>query len=819
MDRAALNAPPRPSRWALLLWAVAVALAVLQILRTNFVADLSAFLPATTDQQQRVLIDQIRSGAPARTLMLGIDDGSPAARVAASKAVAAKLRASRLFEQVSNGENDAWTDVGRWLFERRYLLSPATTPAHFTPEGLREGFQDTLSLLGTPAGGLVKPLLNQDPTGETQRIAESMIPVQAPRTEQGVWVAREAPRALLMASTRAAGADLDGQAAAIAAVRMAFDQFLQQPGPGLDAADLKGLTLKVSGAPTFAVDSRAQIQSEVQWLSISGTLVMSALLLLAFASPLALGVALLPVATGVLAGIAAVSLGFGNVHGVTLGFGSTLIGEAVDYAIYYMIQARRSAPGSTPGSAAEAGWQHWLRSGWPTIRLGLLTSLCGFVALLFSGFPGLQQLGVFSIAGLLAAAFTTRWLMPVLMPEGAKGQGLRRQLGAWSRVAVRVLPRTKALWLLLGVAAVAVLVNRSDLWAAELSSLSPVPKAQLDLEAALRGEMGSSDNGALVVVQAADPEALLQRAEAAAARLDTLVNDGQLAGFNSITRFVPSLATQRARQAALPDEATLQTALAQATQGGPFKAERLQPFVQAVAQARAAKLDTLDSAQASALRPLVGALVLQTADGRWSTLLPLQARAGQDLPLTAVKTALQGLPDTRVLDIGAELGGLYARYLGEARNQAALGALGVLLIMAVAVRTPRRVLAVCQPLLLAVLLTLGGLAALGVQLGILHLIGLLLVVAVGSNYALFFDLVREQQDTADSNDDTLASLLLANLTTVLGFGLIALSSIPALSAIGRVVGPGALLALLLSAAFIPKAAPKNTASPATGTAA
>ncbi|RYY72396.1 MAG: transporter, partial [Comamonadaceae bacterium] len=83
-------------------------------------------------------------------------------------------------------------------------------------------------------------------------------------------------------------------------------------------------------------------------------------------------------------------------------------------------------------------------------------------------------------------------------------------------------------------------------------------------------------------------------------------------------------------------------------------------------------------------------------------------------------------------------------------------------------------------------------------LGILHLVGLLLVVAVGSNYALFFDQLRE---AGRADEDTLASLMLANLTTVVSFGLIAISDIPALSAIGRVVAPGALLALLLSAAF------------------
>ena len=117
----------------------------------------------------------------------------------------------------------------------------------------------------------------------------------------------------------------------------------------------------------------------------------------------------------------------------------------------------------------------------------------------------------------------------------------------------------------------------------------------------------------------------------------------------------------------------------------------------------------------------------------------------------------------------------------------------------------------CQPLLLAVLLTMGGLAAFGVQLGILHLVGLLLVVAVGSNYALFFDMLRHQShgDPAMGvglDHETLASLLLANVVIVISFGLIALSGIPALAAIGRVVAPGTLLALVLSAALAPRRA-------------
>jgi len=773
----------RHGRIVLLLWLAAVLLAGLQISRTRFSADLSAFLPASSDARQRVLIEQLKSGAPARTLLMGIDGGSAEQRAAASKTLAASLRASGLFEQVSNGENDAWADVGRWMFERRYALSPATAPERFTPDGLRDAIDDTLSLLGTPAGNAVKPLLDQDPTGEVQRIAETLIPARAPRTELGVWVARQGGRALLLAGTRAAGADLDAQQAAIKAVRSAFAPLAAQ-----------GLTLQMSGAPVFAVDSRAQIEREVEWLAIAGTVLMSSLLLLAFGSPKALLVAALPVATGVVTGVAAVSLAFGTVHGVTLGFGSTMIGEAVDYAIYYLIQAR---------GHASPGWRQWLKSGWPTVRLGLLTSVCGFAALLFSGFPGLAQLGLFSIAGLVCAALTTRFVLPVLMPDGSRGMGLRRQLGTLARVAVAWLPRTRWLWLALGVAAALLTWQRSDLWHAELSSLSPISKQALDLDASLRADLTSSDAGGLVVVQGPDAETTLQRAEAAAERLDKLVDQRVLAGYDSVTRFLPSLATQQRRRAALPDAAPLRAALAEATRGGPLKAERLAPFVDAIAAARQRPPETPASVQGSAISPLVGALLLQRGDGSWSALLPLQP-VTDTVDSVAVTQALQDLPDTQLLDIGRELARMYERYLGEAEAQALLGALGVVLLVALWLRSPRRVLAVCQPLALAVILTLGGLALLHVSLGILHLVGLLLVVAVGSNYALFFDLLQQNPGAAD--DDTLASLLLANLTIVISFGLIAISQIPALSAIGRVVAPGALLALLLAAAFAPRKA-------------
>src|SRR4029077_15898102 len=124
----------------------------------------------------------------------------------------------------------------------------------------------------------------------------------------------------------------------------------------------------------------------------------------------ALLLTLVPVASGALAGVAAVALGFDAVHGITLGFGITLIGEAVDYSIYLFVQRA-------------ADWRH---SVWPTIRLGMLTSVCGFAALLPSAFSGLAQLGLYSVTGLVAAALVRRFVLPAWLPANFAIRNLSR---------------------------------------------------------------------------------------------------------------------------------------------------------------------------------------------------------------------------------------------------------------------------------------------------------------------------------------------------------------------------------------------------------
>ena len=215
---------------------------------------------------------------------------------------------------------------------------------------------------------------------------------------------------------------------------------------------------------------------------------------------------LLPVVSGALAGIVAVSLAYGTVFGITVGFGSALIGEAVDYSIYYFVQSGR------------LGVDRWRARFWPTIRLGVLTSICGFAALLFSGFPGLAQLGLYSLSGVLTAALVTRFILPPLAGSNVNLRDLSHFAPRSSAASRHASPALAGAGL--AVAAAAVLtINRDQVWHPNLSALSTVSAEDGAIDQALRADISAPDARYMAVITAADRESALRAAERAGQKL------------------------------------------------------------------------------------------------------------------------------------------------------------------------------------------------------------------------------------------------------------------------------------------------------------
>jgi predicted exporter len=383
-----------------------------------------------------------------------------------------------------------------------------------------------------------------------------------------------------------------------------------------------------------------------------------------------------------------------------------------------------------------------------------------------------------------------------------------------SRLVQRAAALRWAAAILLLMACAILVEHRASLWNDKISSLSPVSQADVALDASLRADMGVSDVRYLVVVSGASRETVLRTSEQVSTILQTQVDQGELAGFESPSRYLPSTATQRARQASIPSPAVLETRLAQAVQGLPVRAQLFTPFLADIAAARRQPLLKAADLEQTSMAMAVDALLIQQ-DHHWRALLPLTAPEDVGINTSRIRAALSttGLPNVLLMDMKAEFDRLYSGYLHEAILLSLGGLVAIIGLLLVVFRSPMRVARIIAPLAAAVITVTAGLALFGQQLIILHLVGLLLVVAVGSNYALFFDradhplpsgegaMAEPKQIDHSISPRTLASMLFASLTTVAGFGLLAFSNVSILQAMGVTVAPGVILALIYSAIF------------------
>jgi predicted exporter len=745
---------------------------------SRYRTDMGDFLPHAHNLAQQALDAQVNSGGASRILLLSIDGAPLAALAQLSRNLGARLRTNPAFIDVLNGDSAAMAGVQDFVWRNRYLLSADVTPRQFTAAGLRAALQNDLSMLSSDFGAVAAESLPADPTGEALGLAQQLggNTDSGPLMQDGAWFAPDARSAILLVRTRAPGFDIDAQARALDVSRHQFAQLrLDVPGAGQ-------ARLHMSGPGVFAVETRDVTKRDVTRLSILATAGAVLFLLIAYRSPRVLLLGLLPVGAGALAATAAVSLAFGFVHAITLGFGVTLIGEAMDYSIYLFTQTLK-------GDRAD----RTLARIWPTLRLGALTSIAGFCTMLLSDFTGFAQLGLFSVAGLVAAAAVTRFVLPGLVPDGFFAAGAAG-VGAPLRLLLRwQRPVRGVLAVLAIVSAVLLATHPGPMWDDNLLDLSPLSPATQALDQRLRHDLGVPDTRYFVAYRARDIQQALEASEQLQAVLAPLVVEKVLGGYDLPSLVLPSDRAQRARRGALPDDESLHAAFAQAITGLPFRPDAFAAFFKDVARARAAGLLT----EASLPPPLslrLQSMLMRVGHG-WMVLAPLRdvtnpARVRAALDAAAPK-------ETVFVDLDQQSADLLHTFQGEAVTLAAAGSVAVLVVLFLGLRSLGRVLAVAAPVAVAVALT-AAILTLGGKLSIFMVAGFLLIVALGSNYCLFF---ARRGQAPEEWERALASIMLANLCTVAAYGLLSLSRIPVLHDIGQTVALGTFLCLVCGAAF------------------
>ena len=772
----------------LLLGALALAaLCVYVVAAWRVRADITHFLPGGARDSEVVLARQIAVGALSRPMVLLVDAGDAERAVAVSRDFEAALRADPLvgpaLATLEGGPAAGFDEALYRIYQpRRFSFAArdaAAVRALLDDDGLDRAVTTLKRRLGSPMASLLSRVAPEDPF----LIVPDLFDRLGGRGEglglvDGRFVTTDGRSAALFASTVASSSDTTAQRPLLAGLRAVF--------AAVNASHGGDLVLRTTGTNRHAVAAEAAVAVDIERVSIGSTVGLLLVFLLLFAS-LRLPLSWLPVlVAGFLVGAASCLLAFGEIHGMTIAFGASLIGVSIDYAVhFYCHQSLAPDP---------AGPRATLRRVWPGLVLGCATTVVGFVVLLVATFPGLREMALFSATGLLASLAAAWVFLPGLVgPIGSTRAAAWVVRGIDAATGLRGRARL-VYWLPLAttVALIAIGLPRAQ-WNDRLANLNRAEPELTSEDAHVMQRVVKYEQRRLVVSVGDDDEQALAANDRVAAVLAQAVPDGQVTGFRSVAGVLPSAARQREVDAAMRADPTLWPRLEQRLRDAGFVAELFTPFRDALAAPSPTALvpdDLLGSALASLVRPFV----LRLDDGRTAVLSYLNGIT--DAPALAARIA--AVPGAAMLDIEAVLTGAFAAYRERMVTLLLFGVLAVVALVALRYRRWQLIALAIVPALLAALGTVALLGVCGIELTMLSLVALLMVVSMGVDYGIF---LAEDEQHPGARGATQLGVVVDGVTTMLGFGLLAISSHPALFSIGATAGVGVTLCLVLALSF------------------
>ena len=725
-----------------------LAVAVLSI-RLQISFDISAFFPQKAELAHEVLLEQFQNGPGSRILVVGISGAEHERLADFSYEMRTALDDSVLFSTVMNGEFAEDIDSPPEPVASYYLLM---RDVEFSRASLQQAIDSRLQDLALGGGSAMLDLFARDPFLVTLDILERLTPAEM---TGDMWFAKDGS-AVLMLETRATAVDIAAQAAAVTRVNEVFDS----------VAGSSELAMEITGAGAFGVELQEIIRAEAKKRSALASVALLIVLFIFYRRPRYLLFAALPIGMGFLVGLATVSLIFESIHGITLAFGFTLMGVAIDYPIHLFSHAE-----CTAGKTA-------MQRIWPTMRLGALSTAIAYTALVFSGSDGLAQLGVFTAAGILVAVLVTRNWLPLLL-DGNESSVPSEQ--PRSAAGLSYLPAMGVLILAaLGVSS----VSDGGLWDDRLTSLSPVPEQRLIRDNVLRSAAGTLDMRYQIIVHDSSLESLLDKSEDIDVQLQAAADLGLLDNWQSVTQLLASLETQTRRQNAIPDDATLRAWLSDTLAESPFRRDAFEPFVANASNSRELGPLTADAIRATPLKSWLDSHLLRVR-GQWVSMVSLSNPSADELA-ERVSTWGDGV---MLMDLRQSSVDLMKDYRSGALTTVSLAGLLILFMLWYQRRHVQQVIWITLTVTSVLVATIMIIVLTHGQLTVIHLVALLLVLGLGLDYALFLSRTESDEERRATDKAVLACAV----STTLAFGLLAGSSIPVLKFLGLTVAAGSAL--------------------------
>lgn len=550
------------------------------------------------------------------------------------------------------------------------------------------------------------------------------------------------------------------------------------------------VSLQVSGLLFHAAYGAEQAKKEISKIGLGSVVGIAFILIFVLKQVRSLLVAFLPIVVGVSVSLAICLLVFERLNLITLAFGAGLVGVAIDYSLHYLC-ANFEIQDDGNGNLNPSVISRIL----PAISLGLLSSVIAYAAQAVAPFPGLRQMALFSVCGLIAAWLTVVLWFPILVKPINKDSenthplgllaSLTQLLSRWPSTASKLV----SIILIIVVVLCAYVVTHSS-FDDDIRRLQTSPQSMLDNDAEIQRLIGGINPGQYFVVSAKSQEQLLQVQEKLALDLDKLVSNGDIASYQSLSTLVPSLKRQNENRSLLNETVYSDEKLLDL-----FAAQLASP--QLVTSATSAfnnsrEQITIETWLQSPIAETMFYLFLGEFEGEFHALVAL---AG--IRELSVIDDLNLLAGSHQRVIFVDNVGTISEVLKTHRLQIQQW-LVLAYIVVLCLLVWRYGLSAWRLLAAPALASLLAIAILGVSptpLNIFSFLALLLVLGIGLDASIF---LKESKRSAY----TWVAVSLSTMTTLLAFGLLSLSKTPVLHQFGLTVLIGIIGVWLLTPCFI-----------------
>lgn len=658
-----------------------------------------------------------------------------------------------------------------------------------TPKRLEQTLQHNYQTLISPAGLVLKNVIQADPVGMSwigiRKLQQLQLDDQYALYDG--YIMSKDQQHLLMFITPAFPPSATGKNAKFLQLLQDTMQAVQQRNPFTEAAYF--------GATAVSVGNAQQLRQDTMFTQGITVVLLIVLIAFFFRKKRAPLLVMLPVAFGALFSLACIYLIKGKISVIALGAGAVVLGIAVNYSLHVFNHYRHL------GDIKET-----IRDLATPMTIGSFTTIGGFLCLQFVASPMLKDVGLFAALSLVGAALFSLIFLPHWVSSTHQHTGTSAHHATWLDKLAGYRPE-KNKYLVAGILLLTVLFCftagrvgfENDMM--RMNFMSPELKAA---EAKLNKLNEYTAQSVYVVTEGSTLEAALQENERMLPLVQQLSQQGVVKKYAGVGSLLFSHKQQQERLQRWNNYWTpekKQQLIAYLQQQGPaagFRSSAFEPFA-AWLQKDFTVMPA--AAQQQLLASSLGDYVTEKKD-RVSLVTLLKVDPAQK---KAVYDALSSHTHTTVLDKQYAANRLTAVIKEEFNSIAWMTSLLVFFALLLSYGRIELALITFIPMLVSWIWILGIMGMFGIRFNIVNIILSTFIFGLGDDYSIFtMDGLLQQYRTGKQQLSSFrSSIFFSAITTILGLGVLIFAKHPSLRSIALISIIGIGCVVLISQVLIP----------------